>query len=98
MNEPSQLSPEDILEPAWSTCAPGRVPGPFPRGFWPDVARVAVFKALNLPLDFRPTMCERAGLSAPRSAKAARKSRAENTAALLAELGLPTKGATSCTD
>lgn len=42
----------------------------FPRGFWPDVARVAVEMAkqdtLTPVLDFRPTHCSRGGFEQPK--------------------------------
>jgi hypothetical protein len=62
---------EEILSAAWTYCAPGRVADmQFPRGFWPDVARVAVEMALQNSLepvlDFRPTTCSRGGFEAPR--------------------------------
>ena len=93
-DEAHSLTPDEILAAAWSTCAPNRAPGPFPRGFWPDVARVAVFKTLNLPLDFRPTMCQLGNYPMAQPTRSKAKTRAENTARLLAELtGQPTQGA-----
>lgn len=63
---------EEILSAAWKHCAPSSLAGtvPFPRGFWPDVARVAVEMVqqdtLEPNLDFTPTMCARGGFEAPR--------------------------------
>jgi hypothetical protein len=65
------LSTEEILSAAWTHCAPSRVPDMgFPRGFWPDVARVAVEMALQQTLepnlDFTPTTCQRGGFEKPK--------------------------------
>ena len=62
---------EKLLEAAWTELAPGRISGPFPRGFWPDVARVALYRAFKLELNFRPTVCTRG--SAPVTRRAKRK-------------------------
>jgi hypothetical protein len=57
------LTADECLGAAWSLCAPGRTKGLFPRGFWPDVARVAIEmhiqQSLTPTLSFRPTMCGR---------------------------------------
>lgn len=58
------MTPDDYLIAAWRRCAPNAlVERGFPRGFWPDVARVAVELALagrlDAPLSFRPCMCVR---------------------------------------
>lgn len=57
------LSTDAVLQAAWKalrTHTEGQTLTPFPRGFWPDVARVAVEmmkqKTLDPVLDFRPTM------------------------------------------
>lgn len=83
---------DTYLKQAWKSLAPGAdTSRGFPRGFWPDVARVAVEMALQETLEpelnFRPTRCERgSGLEAQSAKKTKAKSRAENTAALLAQL------------
>ena len=85
------MTPDEALKRAWTLLAPGRdQSAPLPRGFWPDLAVVAVHEALGLPLppDFRPTRCERGSYPQPAPAKNKAKSRAENTAALLAGLDL----------
>jgi hypothetical protein len=60
------MTPDECLSAAWTHLAPNRAPVPFPRGFWPDVARVAVAmmeQQTEFPvLDFRPTMCERGSM------------------------------------
>lgn len=60
------LTPDDCLSAAWSYCAPNRLQittAPFARGFWPDVARVAmamfVQQTATPELDFEPTSCKR---------------------------------------
>lgn len=57
------MSPNECLALAWTYCAPKRIPSEFPRGFWPDVARVAMAmfeqQTAEPVLDFRPTRCER---------------------------------------
>ena len=62
MAEPA-LTREQALALAWTYCAPNRVPSDFPRGFWPDVARVAMEmftqQTATPELSFRPTMCSR---------------------------------------
>lgn len=65
------MTTDEILSAAWSHCAPSRDKEIFfPRGFWPDVARVAVEMALQdtlePKLDFRPTHCSRGGFEQPR--------------------------------
>jgi hypothetical protein len=62
---------EAYLEAAWKHCAPGAATERgFPRGFWPDVARVAVEMALQNSqeptLDFTPTKCSRGGFERPK--------------------------------
>jgi hypothetical protein len=57
------METEEILLAAWRVCAPqAETSRGFPRGFWPDVARVAVEitkqETAEPELDFRPTMCE----------------------------------------
>lgn len=63
------MTSEEALAAAWTYCAPNRAPGVFPRGFWPDVARVAMEmftqQTTNPRLDFRPTMCERGNAPEP---------------------------------
>jgi hypothetical protein len=65
------LGTDEILLAAWKHCAPtAAVENGFPRGFWPDVARVAVEmekqQTLEPVLDFKPTMCQRGGFERPR--------------------------------
>lgn len=65
------MTTDEILEAAWTHCAPGREKSiPFPRGFWPDVARVAVEMALQDTLepnlDFTPTHSSRGGFEQPK--------------------------------
>lgn len=59
------MSPDECLSAAWTHCAPNRAKGSFPRGFWPDVARVAMEmfaqQTMNPKLSFRPTMASRGG-------------------------------------
>lgn len=54
---------DEALALAWTHCAPNREPKAFPRGFWPDVARVACAmfeqQTAEPQLSFRPTMCVR---------------------------------------
>lgn len=53
---------DDILIAAWLRGAPNAlVTKGFPRGFWPDVARVAVEMALGQPISIRQTMASRGG-------------------------------------
>ena len=55
------MTPDDYLIAAWLRGAPNAlVTNGFPRGFWPDVARVAVEMALGQPISIRQTMCSRA--------------------------------------
>ena len=66
------MSPDEILISAWKLCAPSAdTSRGFPRGFWPDVGRVAVEMALQQTLepelDFKPTACSRGGFEAPRT-------------------------------
>lgn len=63
MAEFDKLSTDAVLLAAWNTLRThqdGEKLTPFPRGFWPDVARVAVEmmkqQTLDPELDFRPTM------------------------------------------
>lgn len=91
---------EAYLQRAWTQLAPGRNPEVlFPQGFWPDVARVAVHLALDIPLDpdFRPTRCTRGNWPEPTradrqksSGKISAAQKAANTATLLAGLKGPT--------
>ena len=57
------MTSEEALAAAWTYCAPNRAPDVFPRGFWPDVARVAMEmfaqQSTTPVLDFQPTRCER---------------------------------------
>jgi hypothetical protein len=61
------MTPDECLSLAWTYCAPNRLkltePNSFARGFWPDVARVAMAmyaqQTAQPTLDFRPTSCER---------------------------------------
>ncbi len=56
------MTPDEILIAAWLRGAPGALTtSGFPRGFWPDVARVAVEMALGLPISIRQTRCTRGG-------------------------------------
>lgn len=91
------LSPEAALSAAWTYCAPARSADAFPRGFWPDVAKVAMAmfsqQTTQPILDFRPTMCLKGNSPAPaqRPAKTPRgkisaSQKAANTAALLASM------------
>lgn len=91
---------EYYLLAAWNRLAPGAdTSRGFPRGFWPDVGRVAVEMALaqdvNVELSFRPTMCVRGSWPEPRTSRTGTKShdgkisaaaRAANTARLLVVL------------
>lgn len=57
------MSPNECLSLAWTYCAPNRLQSvDFARGFWPDVARVAMAmfeqQTAEPKLDFRPTRCE----------------------------------------
>jgi hypothetical protein len=89
-------NPASILSTAWTQLAPGRDQSTaFPRGFWPDLAVVAVYLALDIPLpdDFRPTRCVRGNIPEPMqtaaktsAGKISAAQRAANTAALLAGL------------
>ena len=72
------LSSDEILAAAWTYCAPQRNKDiDFPRGFWPDVARVAIEmerqQTLEPSLDFRPTMCTRGNAPEPTVRKRAPK-------------------------
>lgn len=56
------MTPDDYLLAAWLRGAPGAaIERGFPRGFWPDVARVAVEMALGQPVSIRQTMASRGG-------------------------------------
>lgn len=56
------MTPDDYLLTAWLRGAPGAdTSRGFPRGFWPDVARVAVELALGQPVSIRQTMATRGG-------------------------------------
>jgi len=68
-----QLTPDECLSAAWTYCAPNRAKftnADFARGFWPDVARVAMAmytqQSTTPELDFRPCMCERGNSPEPR--------------------------------
>lgn len=86
------------IKAAHRRMAPGADLSGFARGFWPDLARLAVELALaedpDLEVDWRPTQCVRGNWPepAPRQPKSSRgKSsgdKAANTAALLASLNL----------
>lgn len=57
-----QLTLDECLAAAWTYCAPNRSKGAkFPRGFWPDVARVALEmfeqQTTEVSLDWCPTRC-----------------------------------------
>ena len=59
------MTPDQALSAAWTYCAPNRLKltnADWPRGFWPDVARVAMAmytQDTTVPqLDFRPCMCD----------------------------------------
>lgn len=60
---------DECLSAAWTHCAPSRSQSVFPRGFWPDVARVAMEmfaqQTTQPVLDFRPTMCGRGDAPEP---------------------------------
>lgn len=80
------LSVDEALSAAWTHCAPSRDKSlGFPRGFWPDVARVAVEMmaqdTTEPNLDFTPTRCARGGFEAPRE-----KNRAKLTESILNDL------------
>jgi len=92
---------EDYLKAAWRRLAPAANTSCYPRGFWPDLARLAVEMALagdtTISIDWRPTLCTRGSWPepAPRSPRAEGRSRrgkisaaerAANTANLLAKL------------
>lgn len=94
---------ETYLSAAWTRLAPNRAKDmPFPRGFWPDVARVAVEMALaestEITLTWNPTTCTSGSGLEPREPRAPRgkckasagkisaAQRAENTAKLLAAM------------
>ena len=60
------MTVDEALAAAWTYCAPNRSRDvPFPRGFWPDVARVAMQLYAGEEIDFRPTMCERGNYPEP---------------------------------
>ena len=67
------MTADEALSAAWTYCAPNRLKftdADFARGFWPDVARVAmamfVQDTTTPELDFRPCMCERGSAPEPR--------------------------------
>lgn len=67
------LSADEALALAWTYCAPHRLQSlPFPTGFWPDVARVAMEmfaqQTANPQLSFRPAKCERGNYPEVRTA------------------------------
>lgn len=92
------LTPEAALAAAWTYCAPQRSHDAlFPRGFWPDVARVAVEmfaqQTTTPELSFQPTRCTRGNSPEPAASQPKRSAgkisaaqKAANTAALLAAL------------
>ena len=56
------MTVDDYLLAAWRHCAPNAdTSRGWPRGFWQDVARIAVESALagNLVVSFNPTMASR---------------------------------------
>ncbi len=63
------MTPDECLTLAWTHCAPSRDQSAFPRGFWPDVARVAMEmfaqQTATPELSFRPTMASRGNSPAP---------------------------------
>lgn len=92
------LTTDAALAAAWTLLAPGRdTSQPYPRGFWPDVARVAiemfVQQTLQPVLSFEPTRCGRGNWPEPTqrtgkqsAGKISASQKAANTAALLAAL------------
>ena len=65
------MTTDEILKAAWKLCAPeANIEQDFPRGFWPDVARVAVEMCLQATytpqLNFRPTHSSRGGFEQPK--------------------------------
>lgn len=64
------LTYDEALSLAWTYCAPNRLQSQFPRGFWPDVARVAIAmfdqQTEHPNLDFTPTRCARGSYPEPR--------------------------------
>lgn len=92
---------EYYLKAAWKRLAPAADTSRFPRGFWPDLARVAVEMALahsaDISLNWQPPMCTRGSWPEPeprpprtgtrsRGGKISAAERAANTAKLLAAL------------
>ena len=66
------MTTEETLLAAWKLCAhTADTSNGFPRGFWPDVARVAVEiqrqQTLEPKLDFEPTKCGRGGFEASKT-------------------------------
>ncbi len=65
------MTTDEALALAWTYCAPNRSQCDFPRGFWPDVARVAleIFEAQtnDVVLDWQPTRCERGSYPEPKA-------------------------------
>lgn len=61
------MTPDECLYAAWTYCAPNRLKfteeNSFARGFWPDIARVAMAmyaqQTKTPELDFQPTSCQR---------------------------------------
>src|SRR3954469_24395621 len=87
------MTTEEILLVAWKRCAPDAVTERgFPRGFWPDVARIAVEMALQgttePELDFRPTMCEIGKPSVVTGSRHDRRSRPVNQPSVLWRAGI----------
>jgi hypothetical protein len=91
-------TPEEALSLAWTYCAPGRSKDvSFPRGFWPDVARVAMEmftqQTTSPELSFQPTRCTRGNSPEPAASQPKRSAgkisaaqKAANTAALMAAI------------
>ncbi len=83
---------EFYLTQAWRRLSPkAPITSGFPTGFWPDVARVAVLMAMaedtEVELPFEPHGCLLDTVTNPPSQqKSKAKTKAENTAALLAKL------------
>lgn len=71
-----RFTSDECLAAAWTYCAPQREPSAFPRGFWPDVARVAIEmfaqQTTNPKLDFQPTRCVRGSYPEVRIARKSR--------------------------
>jgi hypothetical protein len=88
-----EILSEEILLAAWKHCAPAATTeGGFPRGFWPDVARVAVEIAIQgttePELDFRPTCCDIGKPSVVTGNRHDRRSRPVNQPSVLWRAGI----------